>query len=89
MTEFRPDSPGFPVVIPQKTTEPPTTHHLPFSGADIFLRLDQSIAWPLMIPFSVIVSKELRNSAAEHRFTEENHTTETLFLDGPNEALEL
>jgi len=81
--------PCLPVTVPQDTTEPPAAHHPPSSCADIFHRLDQPIAPFLMIPFSMVVSKELANRQTKHRFAEENHMTEALVLDGPNEALDL
>src|SRR4030095_494687 len=48
---------------------------------------NQPIVESLVIPFEMIVLHKLRDRASEVPLPQRNHSTETFFLDRPNESL--
>ena len=50
-------------------------------------RSNDGVAQRLVVPFGVIMDRELVNSTTQRRFTQNNHAVQALFLDAANKPL--
>ena len=74
-------------VLPEKATRALLASDLGSQRGCPLSRLDDLVTQPLVRPFTVVVQHELNDGPEQHRLPEDDHSGETLFLGGSDEAL--
>ena len=70
-----------PMVVPKHSAESLTALHIAVATANIYCRIDESVAEPLMIPLRVVVREILGNRPTQRPFVKEHHFVQALVLD--------
>jgi len=73
-----------PVVVAEYPTEPFSAGNGAFERTDLVLRINQLIPKALMIPFVMVVNKELVDRPSQRALAKEDHAVQTALFYGPN-----
>jgi len=77
------------MVVPQPSTKPLAAFDLAVSLTDFVSRFNNPVVQGLVIAFLMVMGEISGEGLSQWRLTKENHSRQTLFLDGSHETLDM